>query len=63
MIRLLSIAEVADLLGVSTRTLYNQRYRGEPPGSLGVRVGGLVRYRPSDLSAWLDAQRTEGARS
>jgi predicted DNA-binding transcriptional regulator AlpA len=52
--RLLTLAEVAELLRVAEATLYRQRYLGEPPGSLGFRVGGLVRYRPSDLEAWLN---------
>ena len=52
--RLLTLAEVAELLRLSKATLYRQRYVGEPPGSLGFRLGGFVRFRPSDVEAWLD---------
>jgi hypothetical protein len=29
---------------------------------LGVRVGGVVRFRPEDLAVWLDSQAASGAR-
>lgn len=51
--RLWTIQETADHLQVSVKTLYDWRYRGiGPPG---IKVGGLVRYRPENIEQWLDA--------
>jgi excisionase family DNA binding protein len=53
---LLTIAEVAELLGVSERTLETWRYRGRGPAF--IRVGKkVVRYRLSDVEAFLEANR------
>ncbi len=57
--QLLSLADVAILLQLPQKTLYAQRSRGDAPGSLGVRVGRHVRFRPEVLEAWLD-QQSEG---
>ncbi len=51
---LLSPAELADYLGVPVQTVYQWRHRGEGPP--GYRVGRHVRYRWSDVQAWLDEQ-------
>jgi hypothetical protein len=52
---------MAAFLCVTEATLADWRYRRRGPAF--VKVGRLVRYRPEDLDAWLDAQRTAGARS
>ena len=52
--RLLSIDEVAELLGVPAGTLYRWRYVGTGPR--GIKVGKHVRYRPADVEAWLEEQ-------
>jgi predicted DNA-binding transcriptional regulator AlpA len=52
--RLLPLAEVADLLRVSPDVLYQWRKREQGPPSF--RIGRLVRYRASALTAWIDAQ-------
>ena len=53
--RLMKPDEVCDMLGLPSRaTLYAQRYRGDPPGSLAVRVGRHLRWDPRDLEAWLN---------
>lgn len=58
--KLLTSDEVCDLLGLPGRaTLYSQRYRGDPPGSLAIRVGRYLRWDPEDLSSWLDDLKTE----
>jgi predicted DNA-binding transcriptional regulator AlpA len=54
--RLLTLEEVADLLRIPMATLYRQRYVGDPPGSLGFRVGRHVRFRNADLEAWINHQ-------
>ena len=52
--RLLVPDEVAAFLRVSRRTLETWRYQGDGPNY--IKVGGLVRYRASDISAWLVEQ-------
>jgi predicted DNA-binding transcriptional regulator AlpA len=58
--RLLSPPEVADWLGVPVATLYAQRYHGDPPGTLGMRVGRHLRFDRTDIQAWLDFQKHAG---
>jgi|AntRauTorcE11898_2_1112593.scaffolds.fasta_scaffold53463_1 excisionase family DNA binding protein len=56
--RLLTAAEVADQLRVSTMTIYRLIRRGELPA---VRVGRNYRVRDEDLTAYLDAQTVDPA--
>lgn len=51
--QLLTAAEVADQLRVSTMTVYRLIRRGELPA---VRVGRNYRVRARDLTAFLEAQ-------
>ena len=48
--RLLSIQDVANLLGVVTKTIYRSIKAGKLPV---VRVGRLIRIRPSDLAKFM----------
>jgi excisionase family DNA binding protein len=50
--KLWTVAEVADYLGVPVKTLYRWRCVGYGPA--GCRVGRYVRYRSSDVEAWID---------
>jgi excisionase family DNA binding protein len=50
--KLMTLAEVAEMLGVPVATLYQWRYHGTGPR--GIRVGRHVRYRAADVDAWLD---------
>jgi excisionase family DNA binding protein len=59
--RLLSVDEVAEVLGVPVRTLYQRRHKGIGP--LGMRVGRHLRYRAADVSAWIDRRAAEEAKS
>lgn len=59
--RLLSVDEVAQVLGVPVKTLYQWRHKGVGP--VGLRVGRHLRYRPADVSAWIDRRVAEEARS
>ncbi len=54
--RLLTLAEVAELLRLPEATIYRQRYVGELHGSLGFRIGRHVRFRPSDLERFINEQ-------
>lgn len=51
---LLSPQQVAEYLGIPVATLYQWRYRREGPP--GFRVGRHVRYRRSDVDAWIERQ-------
>jgi len=50
---LVDAREAARLLAVSARTLWTLTDSGALPC---VRIGRLVRYRPTDLAAWVAAQ-------
>lgn len=54
--RLLWAQEVAAILGVPVKTLYQWRYKGVGPA--GVRVGRHLRYRAADVEAWIDGRAT-----
>jgi len=56
--QLLTAAEVADHLRVSTMTVYRLVRRGELPA---VRVGRNYRVRAADLAAYLDQQVVDPA--
>ena len=50
--------QVADLLGVSPKTVLRWSSRGELPA---VRLpGGAVRFRPDDLDAWITERTRRG---
>lgn len=53
----LSEEAVATRLGWSIETLRRYRWRGEGPAYL--KYGRCIRYRPSDVDAWLDSQRVD----
>lgn len=52
--RLLTLAEVAELLAVPVGTLYAWRYRGQGPQ--GYKIGRHVRYRREAVDEWLSRQ-------
>jgi excisionase family DNA binding protein len=52
--RLMTLAELSELLGVPISTLYAWRCRGEGPA--GYRIGRHVRYRRSVVEAWIEGQ-------
>lgn len=51
--RLLTAEEVAAYLGVATGTIYNKASRDEIPF---VKVGRSLRFRRSEIDAWIDEQ-------
>lgn len=55
---LLTVEEVAALLRVERGTLYTWNYMGRGP--VCQKVGSRLRYRRSDVLAWLDAARLAG---
>ena len=54
----LTVREVATLLKVSDKTVRRVMARGELPS---FRVGAQVRFRRTDIEAWVDAQQTTHA--
>jgi excisionase family DNA binding protein len=58
---LLTVAEVANWLGIAEGTLRYWRHVHRGPRSL--TVGGAVRYRPSDIEEWLEQGAKRGAPS
>lgn len=52
--RLLTIAEVAELEGVSQKTIHRRIRKGELPI---IRDGVLIRIEPADYEAWRRARR------
>lgn len=55
---LLTPEEVVEFLRLPSRaTLYAQRYRGEPPGSLAITVGRHLRWIAGDLNTYLEEQK------
>lgn len=55
---LLSIADVALMLGVCRQTVYNYIYKECLPS---VKVRGMRRVRPDALSRWIEAHEQEFA--
>ncbi len=56
----LSLEDIADMLHLPLRTLYNRRSIGSGPRA--YRIGKHVRVRRSDLDAWIESQ-ADGARA
>ena len=57
---LLTTKGFADYAVISERTAI--RYRNRREGPPWIRVGGQVRYRKSDVDAWLNKNRVEPVR-
>ena len=55
----LTTRELADRLGVSTRTVERWRASGDGPPFLRLTRGGPVRYPVADVEAWERARRFE----
>lgn len=52
-----SLKELADLFGVTVQALYDLRSQGRGP--IGFRVGRQLRFRRSEVSAWLGRMEAE----
>jgi excisionase family DNA binding protein len=51
----MNIAQAAAYLGIAKSTLYTWRTRRPGFGPRAVKAGGALRYRRSDLDAWIEA--------
>jgi len=54
---LVNAVDAASMLAISPRKLWELTNCGEIPS---VRIGRAVRYKPTDLCAWVDAHRGIG---
>lgn len=54
--RMIDVREVATILGISTRSVWRLVSRSELPQP--IRFGRNVRWRASDIDAWIDTQIT-----
>jgi excisionase family DNA binding protein len=52
---LLTPAEVAEWLRVTPATLYRWRYERRGPAA--IKMGKYLRFRPADVTTWLEQQR------
>ena len=52
--RLLTAAEIADLLGFAAGTIVDWAERGQIPA---FKLGGRLRFHESEVLAWLESQR------
>jgi excisionase family DNA binding protein len=52
---LVTITELAEYLGVPVKTIYEWRQAGRGP--VCVRIGRHLKFRLSDVQAWVDSQR------
>lgn len=51
---LMSVGDLSTVLQVPAATIYAWRYKGIGP--TGLRVGKHLRFRPSDVHAWIQKQ-------
>jgi predicted DNA-binding transcriptional regulator AlpA len=56
---LVPLSDVADYFGVPIETFYSWRKKGKAPK--GFKVGRAVKYRWSEVEAWLEAHREDQA--
>lgn len=52
--KLLTVSEYCEWRGISKASAAQERYLGKGPKF--IKAGRSIRYRASDLTAWLDAQ-------
>ena len=55
---LLSVSDLAAVLGLSPQTIYNRRSNGEdlPPA---IKCGGQIRFDPDDVAAWFQRNKEQ----
>lgn len=54
---LIDIGELCRLLGVRESWVYRRTAKGHPDPLPFVKIGGLLRFDPVDIEAWLSRQR------
>jgi hypothetical protein len=56
---LLSIADVARLVGSPVGSIYNQRQAGKGVGALGFSVGRKICFDPRDVAEFIESQKAQ----
>ncbi len=56
--RLLSVEDLAELLGVPQKSIYVWRAKGEGPPA--ARIGRYLRWRRVDVDRWVEQQLATG---
>ncbi|MFA4984097.1 MAG: helix-turn-helix domain-containing protein [Candidatus Omnitrophota bacterium] len=54
MTRLMDLDELADYLRLKKQTIYNWLHEGKISG---IKVGGVWRFDPKEINAWLNSRR------
>ena len=52
--KLLNIDDLANYLGLKKQTIYNWLHEGKISG---IKVGGVWRFDPKEITAWLNSRR------
>ena len=52
--KLLKISEAAELLGISTRTLYAWSASGRVPS---VKINGVLRFEADEINEWINGHK------
>ena len=58
-VRLLSVREVAELLQVPVKTIYQWRSQGDGPAP--IKVGRHLRFDPEDVALWIEGRKAQSA--
>jgi len=58
-VRMWTIQDVSEFLGVPVKTLYD--WRTKDYGPVGIRVGRYIRYEHEDVYAWVASQKRKAA--
>lgn len=56
---LMSVDDVAEYLGIPKASIYAWNSRGWDPGPPRYKVGKYVRYKRSEVDAWLETRATK----
>jgi excisionase family DNA binding protein len=54
MTRLMDLDELADYLRLKKQTIYNWLHEGKITG---IKVGGVWRFDPKEINAWINSRR------
>ena len=52
--RLLTVKELANYLGLTTRSVYTRKSRGSIPANCVVKLGELIRFDLAEVNKWID---------
>lgn len=53
--KLLSVTDLAEMLNVPVRTIYEWRHRHQGPQP--IRMGRHLRFDPADVAKWLETRK------